>query len=213
MHLRPRSAPAGKFNSCVSMPPNAAAQSGVSRPPWQNCECANCLWGGQGVRCSLRRDRGTFGSLLSMYTNAYFMNPGTSSSRTRSKESRHIYQENRVVRSRSLVRAGIDLNSLDGLQQALKESRTQTRAIKRRIDRIHKNLPLEPILFPSVGQQEDDDDEDEGEDANEDEDDDDEGEGAGGNASSSEDSDSLEDNAPIISHLRGRAERRRGSRS
>jgi hypothetical protein len=152
-----------------------------------------------------------------MYANAHFMDVGTSSSRTRSRDSRNLYQENRVVRSRSLIRAGLNLDTLDGLQQALKESKAQVRAIKRRIDRIHKKLPMEPILFPSVGQQEDEEEEDDDEDANvggdDDDEDEDNGDGGSGDESSSEEDDSLNDDKPIISYLRGRAERRRGSRS
>lgn len=61
MKIGARSAPAGPFSDCVSMDPGLTING---RQPWARGECANCLWNGQGSRCSLRPDSGTFWSLI-----------------------------------------------------------------------------------------------------------------------------------------------------
>lgn len=86
-------------------------------------------------------------------------------------------------RTRSLIRAGLDLDTVDGLQAAIIESNTQKRALRRRLDMLRRGQRLSPVLIPDAAPNENEDSESEDNESEE---------------------ESLDSDEPIVSHLRGR---------
>lgn len=54
-----------------------------------------------------------------------------------------------MVRSRSLLRAGLNLNTRKGLEQAIKESKSQRAALKERLARVNAGRYVSPVEGPS----------------------------------------------------------------
>lgn len=70
----------------------------------------------------------------------------------------------------SLLRARLNLDSVRGLERALRESRTQRAALQARVNRTRRNERLSPVPSPSDFDEEDSE-RDEGNDDSDDEDD------------------------------------------
>ena len=125
---------------------------------------------------------------------------GALSGRSKKKDDKKVYQEGQVRRGRSLLRKDLDLWSVAGIERAMKETKTQMNALRRRRDRARRGLSLSPVLGPK-------DDTSEGEDVKV--------ESAGSSEDDSSElseSDSLDDDEPIVSHLRKRGRSREGKK-
>lgn len=114
---------AGPFSTgCVSF----AAEYGPGRKVPFGGSCANCFWGGQGGRCSLRVGGGKF-SLLSSLLFSSSLLILTARSRVRSGS---LYQDR--ARTNTHLGSGFDLNTTDGVRDALAEIKGIERALNNR---------------------------------------------------------------------------------
>lgn len=114
---------AGPFaTGCVSF----SAEYGPSKKVPFGGSCANCFWGGQGGRCSLRVGGGKFSLSLSPSPLDSLL---ISVARRRIR-SGSLYQDK--DRTNTHLGSGFDLNTTDGVRDALAEIKGIERALNNR---------------------------------------------------------------------------------
>jgi len=109
---------AGVFDGCVSFQDYAPSEMKLFRGT-----CANCFWGGQGRRCSLREGGPTIRSRRVLPYPLF-----------QSSDNRDIhfgYKSN--------------LNSVEGIRQALRDVAGLTHSLNARLAQAHTLFPLRPI--------------------------------------------------------------------